>query len=76
MTFFKVYKSWTLVGTMPLFRALIVDGAIYYFVLAFTFGLDVVANMNSEVSELHPIVSNRALLTRYSCITPSWTPSM
>jgi hypothetical protein len=53
MIVLKVRSSWTHVGALPLFRALILDGATYYFVLALTFGLNIVATMNNEVSELH-----------------------
>ena len=49
MIVLKVRQSWSHVGTLPLFRALILDGAAYYLVLALTFSLNIVATMNSEV---------------------------
>ena len=55
MTIFKLYKNWTHVSTLPLFRTLLVDGAIFYLVLALTFGLDIAAMMNDEVIRLHPL---------------------
>jgi len=70
MTFTKVCQSWVHVGSMPLFRALLVNGATAYFVLALTFGLDIVANTNNEVGGFHLMVSNAPLLMRYSFITP------
>ena len=53
MIFLKVRKSQGCVGGMPLFRALIVDGSIYYcvFMLAFSFGL--IASTDSVVGTLH-----------------------
>jgi hypothetical protein len=70
MTFVSVFKSWARVSAMPLFRALVVDGAIFYFVLALTFGLDIVAYMNDEVGGFRPIVFTAALLMRCSFIIP------
>lgn len=71
MIVLKVYQSWAHVGTLPLFRALILDGATYYFVLALTCGLNIFATMSSEVgtlrfvvpSALHLQSSNIALLS-------------
>jgi hypothetical protein len=56
MIVLKVRQSWAHVGTLPLFRALILDGATYYFVIALTFSLNIVATMNSEVGGLHFVV--------------------
>ena len=49
MIILKVRQSWSHVGTLPLFRALILHGAAYYLVLALTFSLSIVATMNSQV---------------------------
>jgi hypothetical protein len=53
MTFLKVRKSWAHVGGMPLFRALVLDGAIYYCIFIFVFSLDAIAITKSEVGVLH-----------------------
>jgi len=77
MVVLKIRQSWANVGTMPLFRALILDGATYYFVLALTSSLNIVATMNSEVGALHSVVpSTLYLIIEYSSTIPSWTPSM
>jgi len=49
MVIFKVRKSWRNVGAMPLLRALVVDGAVYYCVFVFAFSLEIVANLSEEV---------------------------
>jgi len=54
MTILKLCKRGTQTSTMPLFRTLLVDGAIFYLVLAFTFVLDITANMNNEL--YYPVV--------------------
>jgi len=56
MTFLNVWKSWTRVGALPLFQALLVDGATVYVVLILTFGLDIFASTNSKVGVFRPIV--------------------
>ena len=58
----KVYRSWKHVGPMPLFRALIVDGAIYYIIFILAFGLEIVANTSNVVGRFHFTVSNRPSL--------------
>ena len=75
MTFYNVFKSWTHVGALPLFRALLVHGVIFYFILTLTFGLDIVAYTSNKVGGSNPIVSSAPLLMRYSFIIPLWTPS-
>lgn len=52
MIILKLRKSWTHVGTTPLFRALLLDSATYYFAFVLTFGLEFVAHTSSEVSGL------------------------
>ena len=47
---------------MPLFRALVVDGATYYLIFIIAFGVQIVANTSNEVGRLHFIESNRHLL--------------
>ena len=49
MIILKVHKSWKHVWGMPLFRALVLDGAIYYSVCIVAFGLQILAKMSSEV---------------------------
>lgn len=75
MTSFNVCKSWRHVGAMPLYQTLLVDGAIFYFVLILTFGLDIFANVNNNVGVFRLIVSTASLLMGYSFITPLLTPS-
>ena len=75
MTLFNVCKRWTHVGTLPLFRSLLVHGAISYLFLTLTFGLDIVAYTNSKVGIFRPIVPSAPLHMRYSFIIPLWTPS-
>jgi len=53
MILLKMRKSWNHVRGMPILRALVGDGAIYYFVFIFTFGLGVIASTNSEVGLFH-----------------------
>jgi len=53
MIVLKVHKSWTYTRGMPLFRALILDGATYYLVLTLGFGLYTLATMNNEVGWRH-----------------------
>lgn len=53
MIVLKMRNSWSYVRTMPLIRALLLDGAIYYFAFVLAFGLEVVANIISEVGDLH-----------------------
>jgi len=55
MIVLKVRQSWSHVGTLPLFRALILHGAAYYLVLALTFSLNIVATMNGEVGGPTPL---------------------
>jgi hypothetical protein len=52
MVCLKVWESWAHVGATRLLRALLLDGAIYFLVVALTFGLDIVANMSSKVGGL------------------------
>jgi hypothetical protein len=44
---------------MPLFRALVVDGATYYLIFIIAFGLQIVANTSNEVGRFRFIESNR-----------------
>jgi len=53
MIVLKVRKNWNHVGTMPLFRALVLDGAIYYCVFTLAFSLEFIASMNSDVGVFH-----------------------
>ena len=53
MIFLKVRKSQNGVGGMPLFRALILDGAIYYCVFMLAFCLGLIASTNSVVGAPH-----------------------
>jgi len=53
MIVLKVRNSWGHVGGMPLFRALVVDGTIYYCVFIVAFILDMIASTNNEVDMLH-----------------------
>ena len=52
MIVLKVHKSQKHVGSMPLFQALFVDGAIYYSVFVLTFIIDVIASTSTEVGVL------------------------
>jgi hypothetical protein len=52
MIILKIRKSWDYVGGMPLLRALVLDGAIYYCVFVVAFGLNIIASTNSEVGVL------------------------
>jgi len=58
------------VGPMPLFRALVVDGATYYLIFILAFALEIVANSSDVVGRPHFIVSNSPLLIGYSFIIP------
>lgn len=49
----KIRKTWVYVGNTPLGWALVADGAAYYIVFVLFFGLEFVANSNSEVGSLH-----------------------
>lgn len=53
MILLRVRKSWSYVCGMPLYRALVLDGAIYYTVFILAFTLDIIASTNSEVGVLH-----------------------
>ena len=53
MIILKIRKTWVHVGDTPLAWALVVDGATYYIVFVLAFGLELVANSNSEVGSLH-----------------------
>jgi len=53
MIVLKVRKNWSHVGTMPLFRALVLDGAIYYCVWILAFSFEIIASTKSEVGVLH-----------------------
>lgn len=55
MIVLKVLKSWNYVGALPLFQALVLDGAMYYLVIVLTFSLNIVSIMNSEVSSSTPL---------------------
>jgi hypothetical protein len=70
MIIIKAYRSWVHVGPMPLLRALVLDGAIYYLVFVISFAMELVANTSNVVGRLHFTVSDRSLLIGYSCITP------
>lgn len=62
MTLFNVCTRWAHVGTLPLFRSLVVHGAISYLLLTFTFGLDIVAYTNSKVGGFIPLCQVRPYL--------------
>ena len=53
MVILRVRKSWSYTCGMPLFRALVLDGVIYYTVFILAFSLDIIASTNSEVGVLH-----------------------
>ena len=53
MVILKVRKSCNNIRGMPLFRALLLDGTIYYAVFILAFSLDIIASTNSEVHVLH-----------------------
>ena len=74
MIIIKVSRSWVHLGPMPLFRALVLDGATYYLVFIIAFSLDMFANTNDTVCRLYLTVSNRHSLVEYSFIIPSWIP--
>jgi len=69
MIVLKVRKNWNHVRTMPLLRALVLDGAIYYCVFVLAFALEIIASMNSDVCFIS-VVSNRPLLVGNSFIIP------
>ena len=75
MIIINVYQSWVHVGTMPLFRALVLDGATYYLLFIIIFSLDMAANTNDVVCRLYLTVSNTHSVIEYSFIIPSWIPS-
>ena len=70
MIILKVGKIWIHVGATPLLRALIMDGAAYYFAFCVAFGLDLVANMSNEVGGSITTAFNTCLFMRYSSIIP------
>jgi len=49
MIIFKVQRSWRHVGPLPLFRALVVDGATYYLIFILAFVLELIANASDVV---------------------------
>ena len=49
---------------MPLFRALVLDGVIYYFVFIVAFSLEIIAKTSSEVGLLQVHRVKRALTRR------------
>ena len=53
MIILEMRKCWNYIRTMPLIRALLLDGATYYFVFVVACSLEVVANFSSEVGDLH-----------------------
>ena len=53
MIVLKMCKSWNHGGGMPLVRALVLDGAIYYCAFMSAFSLDVIASTYNEVGLLH-----------------------
>ena len=59
----KVYQNWVHLGPMPLFRALVLDGATYYFVFILAYCLEMVATTNDQVGGLHFTVPSKPLLT-------------
>jgi len=52
MIILKMRKSWNHGGGMPLVRALVLDGAIYYCAFMSAFSLDVIASTHSDVGLL------------------------
>lgn len=52
MVVLKVRKTWH-AGATPLFRALVLDGALYYCVFILAFGLETFATASNEVSRPH-----------------------
>ena len=75
MIIIKVSRSWVHVGPMPLFQALVLDGATFYLVFIIAFSLAMVANANDVVCRFYLTVSNTHSLIEYSFIIPSWIPS-
>ena len=65
----KVRKSCNIARGMPLFRALLLDGTIYYAVFILAFSLDIIASANSKVHTpslprlIDPYLSDTALLS-------------
>jgi hypothetical protein len=70
MIIYKAYRSWVHLGPMPIFRALVLDGATYYFIFILAFCLEIVANMSNVVCRIHLAVFNPPLLIGYSFIIP------
>ena len=53
MIVLKVGRTWKHVGAMPLFRALVLDGVLYYFIFIIALSLEIIAKRSSEVGKLH-----------------------
>jgi len=49
MIILKVRQTWKHLGSMPLFRALVLDGTTYYCVFVLAFSLDSAASAGTEV---------------------------
>ena len=62
MIILKVRKSWQHVGDTPLFRALVLDGALYYCAFVLALSLETFAATSNEVGGSIPIMSNKRLL--------------
>jgi hypothetical protein len=62
MIVIRVYRVWKHVGSIPLFRTLVLDGATYYVIFMLAFALEIIANTSNVVSRLYFTVSNRPLL--------------
>ena len=62
MIVIRVYRVSKYVGSMPLFRTLVLDGATYYVIFMLAFSLEIIANTSSVVGRLYFVVPNRPLL--------------
>ena len=63
MVILKVRKTWQHTGATPLFRALVLDGALYYCGFILAFGLETFATASSEVSKLHHVQQTLTRMT-------------
>jgi len=53
MIIFKAYQSWVHLGPMPIFRALVLDGATYYLIFILAYTLQLIGRMSNVVCMLH-----------------------
>lgn len=74
MVILKVRKSRNNIRSMPLFRALLLDGTIYYAVFILAFSLDIIASANSKVGVLHLYPNNGRLPLDIALLSHSGHP--